>query len=100
MDLGAKKRAYGRNGVIEYVVWRVLDEKLDWFVLRNQQYRPLPKRKGVYRSEVFPGFWIDAEALICHDLRQVYIVLHEGLASPEHQAFVDKLSKAKTGSSN
>jgi hypothetical protein len=53
---------------------------MDWFALRNNQYRPLAKRKGIYRSEVFPGLWIDADALLSHDLMRAYHVLHDGLA--------------------
>ncbi|OJW14262.1 MAG: hypothetical protein BGO49_10295, partial [Planctomycetales bacterium 71-10] len=34
LDLGDKLRAYRRNGVREYLVWRVLDRAIDWFVLR------------------------------------------------------------------
>ena len=37
IDLGAKKNAYERNGVQEYLVWRVLDEAIDWFVLQDGQ---------------------------------------------------------------
>jgi Uma2 family endonuclease len=29
-DLGVKLDAYRRNGVCEYVVWRVLDREVDW----------------------------------------------------------------------
>ncbi|MEA5489904.1 Uma2 family endonuclease [Pseudanabaena sp. CCNP1317] len=34
-DLHAKKRAYERNGVKEYIVWRTLDQQIDWFVLEK-----------------------------------------------------------------
>src|SRR3989442_10899096 len=34
-DLHDKLKAYERNHVQEYVVWRVLDETIDWFVLRS-----------------------------------------------------------------
>ena len=37
-DLHAKLRVYRRNGVREYLVWRVLDREIDWFVLRAGQY--------------------------------------------------------------
>jgi Uma2 family endonuclease len=37
-DLHEKKEAYRRNGVGEYVVWRVLDGALDWFELRDGEY--------------------------------------------------------------
>ncbi len=41
MDLHAKLNAYRRNGVREYVVWRVLEQAIDWFVLRGGQFDPL-----------------------------------------------------------
>jgi Uma2 family endonuclease len=34
-DLNIKRAVYRRNGVREYVVWRVLDKRIDWFVLRG-----------------------------------------------------------------
>jgi Uma2 family endonuclease len=56
IDLNTKLRVYRRNQVREYLVWRVLDRAIDWFVLRQSQYLPLPlSPDGVYQSEVFPG---------------------------------------------
>ena len=37
-DLYEKKEAYRRNGVHEYVVWRVIDRVIDWFELRDGVY--------------------------------------------------------------
>ena len=55
-DLGKKLHAYRRNGVREYIVWRVQDREIDWFVLRDGSYEPLaPDADGLLRSEVFPG---------------------------------------------
>jgi len=34
--LHTKLHVYRRNGVREYVVWRVLDQQLDWFVLERR----------------------------------------------------------------
>jgi Uma2 family endonuclease len=93
-DLGSKKIAYQRNGVREYIVWRVDDKALDWFVLRGGQYELLAAgTDGVQRSECFPGLWIDAAALLRGDLRRVHEVLQQGLASPQHQAFVEQLRR-------
>ena len=40
---------------------RVLDHAVDWFVLRETEYQRLaPDAAGIYRSEVFPGLWLDA----------------------------------------
>jgi len=99
-DLHDKLRAYQRNGVCEYVVWRVWDRAIDWFVLREGHFERLaPDSAGYYRSEVFPGLWLDAAALIRGDLARVLAVLQEGLSSPEHAQFVDRL-RAASGPAN
>ena len=91
-DLHDKLRAYRRNGVREYLVWRVLDGELDWLVLREGSYaRLMPDEAGVLRSEVFPGLWLDAPALLAGDLAAVLATLHQGLAAPEHAELVERL---------
>ena len=93
-DLGDKMQAFRRNSVREYVVWRVLDQAIDWFVLREGRYEPLPlDEQSRYQSEVFPGLWLDAAAMLRGDLARVLEVLKEGLASPEHEAFVAQLEQ-------
>ncbi len=95
IDLNEKLEAYRRNNVREYVVWRVLDRAIDWFILREGRYDRLPPgADGLYRSEVFPGLWLDPEALIRGDLAAVNRAVQLGLASPEHAAFVDRLRRA------
>jgi Uma2 family endonuclease len=90
-DLHTKLAVYRRNGVREYLVWRVLDKQFDWFVLREGTFVPLtPDPQGILRSEVFPGLWLDAAALIRGDMPQVMAVLQQGLASAEHAAFIRK----------
>ncbi len=92
IDRNTKLRVYRRNGVREYVIWRVLDQAIDWFVLRQGQYDVLvPQADGILRSEVFPGLWLDGEALLRWDMAQVLRVLGQGLASSEHAAFVAAL---------
>ena len=92
-DLHDKLNAYRRNGVREYVVWRVWDKAVDWFVLEDGQFSPQSTRNdGILRSQVFPGLWLDADAVIRGDLARVLDVLNEGLASPEHAEFVKQLS--------
>ena len=97
-DLHDKLRAYRRNEVREYVVWRVWDREIDWFVLRDDRYELLaPNAAGHYQSEVFPGLWLDPAALLRGDLAQVLTVLQQGLASPEHAEFVSRLQQLRTG---
>jgi Uma2 family endonuclease len=91
-DLHDKLRAYRRNGVQEYVVWRVLDGALDWLVLREAEYRPLiPDEHSVVRSEAFPGLWLNVAALLADDMAAVMATLQQGIASPEHAALVARL---------
>jgi Uma2 family endonuclease len=91
-DLHTKLRVYRRNRVQEYLVWRVLDKAIDWFALHGTDYDRLPLGSdGILRSEVFPGLWLDPSAMIRSDLARVLEVLQQGLASPEHTAFVAKL---------
>jgi Uma2 family endonuclease len=95
IDLNAKFRLYLRNRVREYLVWRVLDEEIDWFCERRGRFKPLaPDAAGIYRSEVFPGLWLDAAALVRLDLIRALSVLQQGVASAEHAAFVKRLSRA------
>jgi Uma2 family endonuclease len=90
-DLHDKLRVYRRNGVREYVVWRVQDRTIDWFVLREGAYERLPLEDGIYRSETFPGLWLDVAALIGADRARVAQVVSLGIATPEHAAFVASL---------
>jgi Putative restriction endonuclease len=93
-DLHVKLHVYRRFGVNEYVVWRVFDRAIDWFVLRGQAYERSPlAADGNYRSEVFPGLWLDPQALIACDTAAAIQAVQRGLASPEHQQFVERLAQ-------
>jgi hypothetical protein len=95
--LNTKLRAYQRNNVREYIVWRVLDQAVDWFILRGTQYDRLPLTAGIFRSEVFPGLWLDPAALVQLDRPRINQVLQQGLDTPEHGAFVTRLQQATPG---
>ena len=95
-DFNEKHAAYEQNGIIEYVVWRVEDREIDWFYLKRGKYQHLPLTKdGLYKSKVFPGLWLDAAPMIAGDMVKVLEVGQQGIASPEHRRFVDKLRKRK-----
>jgi Uma2 family endonuclease len=91
-DLGVKKGVYLRNNVREYIVWRVQDRVVDWFVLREGRYVLLqPDANGILKSEIFPGLWLDPAALIADDSAAMLRVAQLGIDSPEHTAFLAKL---------
>jgi len=91
-DLHAKLHVYRRSGVREYIVWRVLEREIDWFVLRAGQYERLSvDAQGLLRSQVFAGLWLDPAALVQGDLMAVLAIVQHGLANPEHAAMVNRL---------
>ena len=94
-DLHDKLRVYRRNGVREYVVWRVHDRKIDWFVLEDDEYRRLePDTGGILHSTVFPGLRLAIEALLTGDVATVLAELQRGIDTDEHADFVKRLQAA------
>jgi len=94
-DLHDKLDVYRGKGVREYLVWRVWDRQIDWFVLRGDRYEPLaPAADGILRSTVFPGLWLDTAALLRGDLNTVLAVVQQGLNSPEHGDFAAHLQRS------
>ncbi|HTL89336.1 MAG TPA: Uma2 family endonuclease [Leptolyngbya sp.] len=96
-DLGDKKKVYRRNGVQEYIVWQMFENRLDWFGLHEDEYVPLlPDEAGVIRSRVFPGLWLSIDALLSGEMLQVMAVLQQGLNSPEYQTFSQQLKQRQS----
>jgi Uma2 family endonuclease len=94
IDLYSKREDYLKYGVCEYLVLCVDDQQLRWFDLQANK-ELAPAADGVVRLTSFPGLWIDVAAVFARNFNQLLKVLNEGMATPEHQAFVAKLSKAK-----
>ncbi len=92
IDRNAKFRVYRDHGVREYVLWRVEEGEIDWFVLRDGQYVALsPGEDGILRSEFYPGLWLDPAAMTGLDAERVHEVLSEGIASSQHTEFVERM---------
>lgn len=94
IDLHGKKQDYQKAGVQGYVVVALRAQQVFWFVRQCGKYKEVPlPAEGIFRSQAFPGLWLDTEAMLrCH--RQgVLAPLKRGLASPEHTAFVTKMQK-------
>ena len=91
-DLHDKLKAYRRNQVQEYLVWRVYDREFDWFCLRSGKYiNQQANEAGLLKSEIFPGLWLDKNSLLGGNLAEVFKVLQQGIASAEHKNFTTKL---------
>ena len=92
-DLHQKLDLYRAAGVREYLTVLVHEREVRWHVLIAGSYQLLPVGPdGVIRSTVFPGLWLQVEALLGGDMQRVLATLAQGIASPEHTAFVDRLA--------
>ncbi len=76
-DMNAKMNVYRRNGVREYLVWQIYEERVDWFRLNADGVyeRMEPGSDGRIASEVFPGLRLDVAALLRGDLAAVIAAL-------------------------
>ena len=93
-DLNDKLNAYRRNGVKEYIVWQMYENRLDCFILKEGRYISLEAdESSIIRSQVFPGLWLAVDALREGNLAEVLTVLHQGLQTDEHQKFVESLQQ-------
>jgi Uma2 family endonuclease len=65
-DLHTKKESYRKAGVKEYIVWRPLDEMIDWFRLtpEGEYKRVLPDNDGTIESSVFPGLRLNVPRML------------------------------------
>lgn len=93
IDLGAKKNAYRRNGVQEYLVWQTFENRFSWFRLQAEEFVLIePDADGIIRSSSFPGLWLAVPALRSGNMMQVFNVLQLGIADEAHQAFIQELA--------
>ena len=93
IDMHDKLRAYRRNGVQEYLVWRTGEERIDWFELADGEYRPLPRdHRGVIHSRVFPGLRLAAGAMLRGDVAGVLAEQRKGVRTRKHREFAARLA--------
>ncbi len=92
-DMHEKLELYQDAGVQEYLAVLLQAGEVRWHRLTEGRFAvvPLPA-DGVYRSEVFPGLWLDAAGLLAVDLARVLAVLNDGIQTPAHQQFVEQLA--------
>jgi len=94
IDLHAKKDDYQTAGVREYVVVALRRKEVLWFMRQRGKFKEMPPDKdGIYRSQVFPGLWLDPAALLRRDRKRLLAVLRQGLNTPEHASFIAKLAR-------
>jgi len=93
IDLHAKLEDYRATGVQEYLVVLVEEQAIRWFHFpTNSEINP--DHKGLAKSLIFPGLWIDVPALMRLDLRSIREGIEAGLRSKAHAVFVKRLQAA------
>ncbi len=93
IDAHKKLTAYRRNGVAEYLLWRVDECRIEWLHLVDEEYLAAePDAQGILRSRAFPGLQVSLPALLSLDSNRARASLEEGLASPAHAEFVRSLA--------
>jgi Uma2 family endonuclease len=95
-DLHVKLDLYQAAQVPEYLAILLYEREIRWHLLTGGAYQLMPPDPdGIWRSRIFPGLWLDGNALLAGDMPQVLAVLQQGLQSAEHGEFVEKLQRGK-----
>ena len=69
------------------------ERRVVWYALRDGEYIELQADSaGIIRSEVFPGLWLNVAALWNRDLAALLATVQEGIATPEHRAYIRSLA--------
>ena len=91
-DLHSKRLDYERAGVAEYLVLVLRESRAAWFRRENEAFVEMqPSEDGLLRSQQFPGLWLEPQAFFRSDGQRVVNIVNQGLASPEHARFVERL---------
>jgi Uma2 family endonuclease len=95
-DLHQKLELYQESGVREYLAVLLQEREARWHRLVGGRFVVVPADgDSLYRSQTFPGLWLDPAALLAGDLSRVLAVLNDGLRSPGHAAWVAELARRR-----
>ena len=91
-DLYNKLTIYRRHGVKEYIVWRVYDQEIDWFILEAGEYVKLPIGDlGLMESRTFPGLVLSVDDMIKGNLAKVLGILQAEINTQKHRSYCQQL---------
>ena len=81
-DFGEKRDVYQAAGVGEYLVFEPIEGRIEWWRLENGRFIEIQSEGGVYKSILFPGLWLDAEALRSANALKLIATLQQGMRTP------------------
>ncbi len=85
-DLHLKREVCRRASVREYMVWEIHSNSIHWWVLEDDEYRPLPVKENCVESRMFPGLKLDVEAMKAGKHQEALAVLREALEPKDEEA--------------
>ena len=95
VPLASSEKSLRNSG--EYLAVLLNSNEVRWHRLIANDYQVLPAdADGVIRSRVFPGLWLQVDALLADDMPKVLETLQRGLPSPEHAEFVELLKRRRS----
>jgi Uma2 family endonuclease len=86
-DLGPKLALYLEGKVPEYLTALREERRVEWRVLKDDRYELLkPDADGILKAEIFPGLWLDPQALFADDLNTPGATAELGIQHREKRA--------------
>jgi hypothetical protein len=78
-DFGEKRDVYEAAGVGEYLVFEPIEGRIQWWRSEGGRFVDILLAAGVYKSVLFPGLWLDADALRSANALQLIETLRSGM---------------------
>ncbi|HBJ37928.1 MAG TPA: hypothetical protein DDZ51_24845 [Planctomycetaceae bacterium] len=80
-DFGEKRDVYEAAGVGEYLVFETIEGRIAWWQSKNGQFAEIQPEDAIYKSILFPGLWLDADALRSANSLKLIQTLQQGIES-------------------
>jgi hypothetical protein len=80
-DFGEKRDVYEAAGVGEYLVFETIEGRIAWWRSENGRFAEILPEDGIYKSVLFPGLWLDADALRSANALNLIQTLQHGIES-------------------
>ncbi len=95
-DKEEKREVFERAGVLSYLIWDTENSRIDWLERQSakDKFTALTTEDNIYQSAVFPGLWLNAQAMLEGRYQEVVATLQKGLDSAGHADFVARLETA------
>jgi Uma2 family endonuclease len=78
-DFREKRDVYEAAGVGEYLVFETIEGRIEWWRADNGRFVDISQVDGIYKSVLFPGLWLDAEALRAANALKLIQTLEQGM---------------------